>query len=90
MPISCDLSNPQNFITKIMCYSKVVNIPSSMTVLDELLPISIEMPKRNCRGIWNFMNTGMISHNEILQDMELHEYGCDKPQRDPANVPRLY
>lgn len=66
MPISSDLSNPRNFITKITRYDKVVNIPNSMTVLDELLPISIEMAKRNCRGIWNFTNPGVVSHNEIL------------------------
>ena len=38
-----------------------------MTVLDELLPISIEMAKRNLRGIWNFTNPGVVSHNEILE-----------------------
>ncbi|KAJ4952832.1 hypothetical protein NE237_029664 [Protea cynaroides] len=67
MPISSDLSNPRNFITKISRYNKVVNIPNSMTVLDELLPISIEMAKRNCRGIWNFTNPSVVSHNEILE-----------------------
>lgn len=67
MPISSDLSNPRNFITKISRYNKVVNIPNSMTVLDELLPISIEMAKRNCSGIWNFTNPGVVSHNEILE-----------------------
>ncbi|KAJ7564472.1 hypothetical protein O6H91_02G018400 [Diphasiastrum complanatum] len=67
MPISSDLCNPRNFITKISRYEKVVNIPNSMTVLDELLPISIEMAKRNCTGIWNFTNPGTVSHNEILQ-----------------------
>lgn len=67
MPISSDLSNPRNFITKITRYNKVVNIPNSMTVLDELLPISIEMAKKNCKGIWNFTNPGVVSHNEILE-----------------------
>lgn len=67
MPISSDLNNPRNFITKISRYSKVVNIPNSMTILDELLPISIEMAKRNLRGIWNFTNPGVVSHNEILE-----------------------
>ncbi|CAH9100097.1 unnamed protein product [Cuscuta europaea] len=67
MPISSDLSNPRNFITKIARYNKVVNIPNSMTVLDELLPISIEMAKRNLKGIWNFTNPGVVSHNEILE-----------------------
>nr|QTU90762.1 UDP-rhamnose synthetase [Epimedium koreanum] len=67
MPISSDLSNPRNFITKISRYNKVVNIPNSMTVLDELLPIAVEMAKRNLRGIWNFTNPGVVSHNEILE-----------------------
>jgi len=67
MPISSDLSNPRNFITKITRYEKVVDIPNSMTILDELLPISIEMAKRNLTGIWNFTNPGVVSHNEILQ-----------------------
>ncbi|KAL0306622.1 UNVERIFIED_CONTAM: trifunctional UDP-glucose [Sesamum radiatum] len=58
---------PRNFITKISRYNKVVNIPNSMTILDELLPISIEMAKRNLRGIWNFTNPGVVSHNEILE-----------------------
>ncbi|CAN4102998.1 unnamed protein product [Withania somnifera] len=67
MPISSDLDNPRNFITKISRYNKVVNIPNSMTILDELLPISIEMAKRNLKGIWNFTNPGVVSHNEILE-----------------------
>ncbi|KAL6570556.1 Rhm1p [Orobanche gracilis] len=67
MPISSDLNNPRNFITKISRYNKVVDIPNSMTILDELLPISIEMAKRNLRGIWNFTNPGVVSHNEILE-----------------------
>ncbi|KAM0024209.1 putative dTDP-4-dehydrorhamnose reductase [Helianthus debilis subsp. tardiflorus] len=67
MPISSDLTNPRNFITKITRYEKVVDIPNSMTVLDELLPISIEMAKRNLTGIYNFTNPGCISHNQILE-----------------------
>ncbi|TYI71277.1 hypothetical protein E1A91_D08G283200v1, partial [Gossypium mustelinum] len=67
MPISSDLNSPRNFITKISCYNKVVNIPNGMTILDELLPMSIEMAKRNLRGIWNFTNPGVVSHNEILE-----------------------
>jgi hypothetical protein len=34
----------------------MVNTPNNMTILDELLPISIEMAKRNLQGIWNFTN----------------------------------
>ncbi|KAG2313953.1 hypothetical protein Bca4012_064585 [Brassica carinata] len=46
MPISSDLNNPGKL------HHKVVNIRNSMTILDELFPISIEMAKRNLREIW--------------------------------------
>ncbi|KAG0454763.1 hypothetical protein HPP92_024055 [Vanilla planifolia] len=50
----------------------VVNIPNSTTVLDKLLPISVEMAKRNCRGIWNFTNPGVVSYNDILEMYKKH------------------
>jgi len=65
MPISDDLS-PRSFITKISKYEKVVNIPNSMTVLYDLLPVSIDMTEKELTGIYNFTNPGVISHNEIL------------------------
>ncbi|MES2272972.1 MAG: NAD-dependent epimerase/dehydratase family protein [Chlamydiota bacterium] len=65
MPISTDL-HPRNFITKITRYEYVVNIPNSVTVLDDLLPISIEMALKGLTGVYNFTNPGAISHNEIL------------------------
>jgi len=65
MPISDDLE-PRNFITKISKYERVVNIPNSMTVLHDLLPISIDMSEKGLKGVYNFTNPGVISHNEIL------------------------
>ncbi|GAX76745.1 hypothetical protein CEUSTIGMA_g4192.t1 [Chlamydomonas eustigma] len=67
MPIVESLVYPRNFITKIIKYDRVVDIPNSMTVLPELLPYSIEMAKRRLTGIMNFTNPGVVSHNEILQ-----------------------
>jgi len=65
MPISDDLA-PRNFVTKIVRYDKVVNIPNSMTVLADLMPMSVLMAEHKLEGIYNFCNPGAISHNEIL------------------------
>jgi len=65
MPISDDL-NPRNFITKISRYAKVVNIPNSMTILHDLVPIGVKAAQRGLTGVYNFTNPGAISHNQIL------------------------
>jgi len=65
MPISDDL-NPRNFITKISRYAKVVNIPNSMTILHDLLPIGVKAAQRKLTGVYNYTNPGAISHNQIL------------------------
>jgi 3,5-epimerase/4-reductase len=65
MPLSDDL-HPRSFITKITRYAKVVNIPNSMTVLHDLIPIIPDMMRQGRTGIYNFCNPGVISHNQIL------------------------
>lgn len=65
MPLTPD-EHQRNFITKIRNYKKVVNIPNSMSVLDELCPVAILLAKHKKTGIYNFTNPGTISHNEIL------------------------
>jgi len=65
MPISDDLA-PRSFITKISKYAKVVDVPNSMTILTDLLPVSLDMTKRELKGVYNFTNPGTLSHNEIL------------------------
>ena len=66
MPITDELDSPRNFITKIIKYPKVCSIPNSMTVLDELLPVLIDLALKRQVGTVNLTNPGLISHNEIL------------------------
>jgi 3,5-epimerase/4-reductase len=66
MPITSNL-NPRNFITKIITYENICSVPNSMTVLDELLPIMIDMAEKKITGTINLTNPGLISHNEILE-----------------------
>ena len=66
MPISSDRS-PRNFITKITTYEKICSMPNSMTVLEEILPIMVDMALNGRTGTYNMTNPGLISHNEILE-----------------------
>jgi dTDP-4-dehydrorhamnose reductase len=66
MPLSADL-HPRNFISKITKYERVVDIPNSMTVLSDFLPLSIRMMNDGLTGKYNCVNPGVISHNQILK-----------------------
>mmetsp|Transcript_21923 Transcript_21923/g.61274 ORF Transcript_21923/g.61274 Transcript_21923/m.61274 type:complete len:306 (-) Transcript_21923:114-1031(-) len=66
MPITDDLEFPRNFIYKIAHYEKVVNVPNSMTVIPELLPMAVKLAQRRRTGNLNFTNPGVVSHNECL------------------------
>ena len=65
MPISDDLFH-RNFVTKITKYAKVVNVPNSMTVLTDMLPLALLASQKGLVGVYNFTNPGAISHNEVL------------------------
>ena len=66
MPITDEYNN-RNFITKITNYAKICSVPNSMTVLNELLPLMIDMAKNKVTGTVNLTNPGLITHNEILE-----------------------
>jgi len=59
--------HPLNLITKLCKYEKICSYPNSMTVLDELLPILIDLAKKQETGTINLTNPGVIRHNEILE-----------------------
>lgn len=67
MFILFDFLNLRNFIIKIIWYEKVVDILNLMMIFDEFFFIFFEMVKRNLIGIWNFINLGVVSYNEILE-----------------------
>lgn len=58
---------PRNFITKIVNYEKICSMFNSMTVLDELIPVALDMATNNNVGTVNLVNPGVISHDEILE-----------------------
>lgn len=65
MPITADAS-PRCFITKIANYARVVDVPNSVTVLPDLLPVAIDLISKRVTGVFNFVNPGPVSHGQIL------------------------
>lgn len=66
MPIAADL-DPKSFVGKIIQYKKLINIPNSMTILEDLLPLVPQMIERGLVGNYNFVNPGTLSHNQVIE-----------------------
>ncbi|MDR3550958.1 MAG: NAD-dependent epimerase/dehydratase family protein [Candidatus Babeliales bacterium] len=64
MPISTDMD--KGFVAKISKYKKLINVPNSLCILEDLLPVAVDMTLRELKGNYNFVNPGAISHNEVL------------------------
>ena len=65
MPVSMEID--KGFVGKIIKYKKVVNVPNSLSVLDDLLPIAVDMTLKAIKGNFNFVNPGAIAHHEVLE-----------------------
>eukprot|EP00121_Abeoforma_whisleri_P007901 Awhi_evm1s7230 len=71
MPITGEL-HPRNFITKISKYPKLINYPNSISNLDDVLPVSLDMTAEGRKGLYNFTNPGFITHFEIMELYKKH------------------
>ena len=67
MPL-CAFPHPRNFITKIAGYEKVINIPNSMTLLEDLFVALEDLSTREEKvyGILNLTNDGWVDHKTVL------------------------
>lgn len=65
MPITKE-EHPRNFVTKLVSFKKINSIMNSMTDLDVMIPIAIDMMKNKVIGTYNFTNIDS-NHNEILE-----------------------
>jgi hypothetical protein len=73
-PISSDINDSNNFLKKLITESYIYDISSSISIIDELIPLSINLIKNKVIGTFNFVNSGIISYNEILT---LYKNICD-------------
>ena len=71
MPI-VNFEHNRNFLSKIFKYNKICSMPNSMTVLEDMFPVMMDMMIKNTTGTFNLVNKGLITHNEILEMYKEH------------------
>jgi dTDP-4-dehydrorhamnose reductase len=67
MPISYK-NNNRNFINKIINYKKIINIPNSVTFLDDFVKVLDNFIDRKLIGIYNVTNPEPISAVDVVQE----------------------
>ena len=65
MPISA-IPHPRNFIAKIASYKKVISIPNSVTLLEDLWPALESLIEKKVTGVVNMTNDGFLEHKAVL------------------------
>jgi dTDP-4-dehydrorhamnose reductase len=65
MPISME-SHPRNLINKIASYKKVISVPNSVTLVEDLFPALLLLLEKKPVGILNIVNDGYVRHEAIL------------------------
>lgn len=74
MPIS-NRNNPRNFINKIINYPKIINVPNSMTFVEDLVKCIDFFIDNDKNGIYNVVNPQPLTAVQIVL-----EYSKYKPQ----------
>lgn len=66
MPIGEDIDHPRNLVAKLRNYTRLINLPNSVSVLSELLPISCHMTLNSHVGLYNLTNPGATTPAQIM------------------------
>ncbi len=72
MPISTK-SDPRNFITKVRNYSQVIDLPNSMTLMDDLVRCVDWVAKGNKTGIYHVTNPQPITAAQVMREFQKYQ-----------------
>lgn len=57
----------RNLLDKLLSYKKIINLPNSLTVIDDLLKTLKGLIEQNLTGVFNCVNPGTLKHQEIIE-----------------------
>ena len=65
MPVGKE-PDPRNLITKLAGYKSVIDVPNSVTIIDDFLDVLVKLIEKDARGVYNVVNPEPITATEIM------------------------
>lgn len=72
MPVS-SRNEPRNFINKVRNYSKVIDIPNSMTLMDDLVNCIDWFTQTRLSGIYHVVNPEPLSAAQVMREFQKYQ-----------------
>jgi len=60
-------SNPKNLLDKLLQYKKILNVPNSVTIIEDFLPFLERVIEKKPSGVLNAVNPGVYEHRDLLE-----------------------
>lgn len=71
MPLS-ERAHPKNLLSKLLQYEKILNLPNSVTVIEDFLPFLEKVIEKRVTGVLNAVNPGVYHHQDLLELYRKH------------------
>lgn len=59
--------NPRNLLDKLIRFRRVIDVPNSVTYIPDFLKAMAHLIKKDCRGIYNVVNTGPLRYPQLME-----------------------
>ena len=59
--------NPKNLLDKLLQYDKILNVPNSVTVMEDFMPFLERVIEKKVVGVLNAVNPGVYEHKDLLE-----------------------
>ena len=66
MPPLDNIPHERNLITKLVKYRRALNVPSSVSIIDDFIAAALFLMEERATGLYNVANQGVISPAQIL------------------------